>query len=134
MTWTHTLRQRWWLLPIAILAVAVAIVIRIITTPLEVSANVNNGDQAVPRTATIDLHFNQEMKPASVQHAFSITQSVPGSFKAVGPKEFQFRPTIKPNTAYHVSLKDAQNTSGRGVSSCFNLKAQPDAAHAALRV
>ena len=48
MTWTHTLRQRWWLLPIAILAVAVAIVIRIITTPLEVSANVNNGDHRPP--------------------------------------------------------------------------------------
>src|SRR5256884_7587060 len=125
MTWTQTLRQRWWLLPIAILAVAAAIVIRIITTPLEVSANVNNGDQAVPRTATIDLHFNQEMKPASVEKAFSITPSVPVSFKAVSPKEFQFRPTMKPSTAYHVSLKDAQNTSGRGVSSGFSFKTEP---------
>src|SRR5438309_7233798 len=83
MTWTQTLRQRWWLLPIAILVVAAAIVIRIITTPLEVSANVNDGDQAVPRTATIDLHFNQEMKPASVQHAFIITPSVPVSLGGV---------------------------------------------------
>ena len=121
MTWTQTLRQRWWLLPIAILVVAAAIVIRIITTPLEVSANVNDGDQAVPRTATIDLRFNQEMKVASVQHAFNITPSVPFAFKAVSPKEFQFRPTMKPSTAYHVSLKDAQNTSGRGVSSGFGL-------------
>ena len=97
MTWTQTLRQRWWLLPIAILVVAAAIVIRIITTPLEVSANVNDGDQAVPRTATIDLRFNQEMKVASVQHAFNITPSVPFAFKAVSPKEFQFRPTMKPS-------------------------------------
>src|SRR5438132_13759470 len=134
MTWTQTLRQRWWLLPIAILVVAAAIVIRIITTPLEVSANVNDGDQAVPRTATIDLHFNQEMKPASVQHAFIITPSVPVSFKAVGPKEFQFRPTMKPNTAYHVGLKDAQNTSGRGVSSGFSVKTDPAPAIAALKV
>src|SRR2546423_12957256 len=125
MTWTQTLRQRWWLLPIAILVVAAAIVIRIITTPLEVSANVNNGDQAVPRTATIDLHFNQEMKPASVEKAFSITPSVPVSFKAVSAKEFQFRPTMKPSIAYHVSLKDAQNTSGRGVSSGFSFKTEP---------
>src|SRR6267143_5732133 len=134
MTWTQTLRRRWWLLPIAILAVAAAIVIRIITTPLEVSANVNDGDQTVPRTATIDLNFNQEMKAASVQHAFSITPSVPVSFKAVDPKEFQFRPTMKPNTAYHVSLKDAQNTSGRGVSSGFSFKTEPAPAIAAVSV
>src|SRR6266566_4509345 len=134
MTWTQTLRQRWWLLPIAILAVAAAIVIRIITTPLEVSANVNNGDQAVPRTATIDLHFNQEMKPASVEKAFSITPSVPVSFKAVSPKEFQFRPTMKPSIAYHVSLKDAQNTSGRGVSSGFSFKTEPAPAVATVMV
>jgi len=134
MTWTQTLRRRWWLLPIAILAVAAAIVIRIITTPLEVSANVNDGDQAVPRTATIDLHFNQEMKPASVQHAFIISPSVAVSFKAVSPKEFQFRPTMKPNTAYHVSLKDAQNTSGRGVSSGFSFKTEPAPTIAAVVV
>ena len=134
MTWTHTLRQRWWLLPIAILVVAAAIVIRIITTPLEVSANVNNGDQAVPRTATIDLHFNQEMKPASVQRAFSITPSVPVSFKAVSPKEFQFRPAMKPSIAYHVTLRDAQNTSGRGVSSGFSFKTEPAPAVAAVLV
>jgi DUF3048 family protein/Big-like domain-containing protein len=134
MTWTQTLRQRWWLLPIAILVVAAAIVIRIITTPLEVSANVNDGDQAVPRTATIDLHFNQEMKAASVQKAFSITPSVPVTFKAVSPKEFQFRPTMKPSIAYHVSLKDAQNTSGRGVSSGFSFKTEPAPAIASVAV
>jgi len=134
MTLTHTLRERWWLAPIAILVVAAAIVIRIITTPLEVSANVNDGDQAVPRTATIDLHFNQEMKPDSVQGAFSITPSVLVSFKAVSPKEFQFRPKMKPNTAYHVSLKDAQNTSGRGVSSGFNFKTEPAPAIAGVEV
>jgi hypothetical protein len=134
MTWTQTLRERWWLAPIAILVVAAAIVIRIITTPLEVSANVNNGDQAVPRTATIDLHFNQEMKPATVEHAFSMTPSVAVSFKAVSPKEFQFRPTMKPNTAYHVTVKDAQNTSGRGVSSGFSFKTEPAPAVAAVMV
>src|SRR6266446_2574136 len=134
MTWTQTLRQRWWLLPIAVLVVGAAIVIRIITTPLEVSANVNDGDQAVPRTATIDLHFNQEMKPASVEKAFSITPSVPVAFKAVSPKEFQFRPTMKPSTAYHVSLKDAQNTSGRGVSSGFGFKTEAAPSIEAVRV
>jgi len=134
MTWTQTLRERWWLAPIAILVVAAAIVIRIITTPLEVSANVNDGDQAVPRTATIDLHFNQDMKAEAVQHAFSMTPPVMVAFKAVGPREFQFRPTMKPNTAYHVNLKDAQNTSGRGVSSGFSFKTEPEPTIAAVSV
>jgi len=125
MTWMQTLRQRWWLAPIAILLVAAAIVIRIITTPLEVNANVNDGDQAVPRTATIDLRFNQDMKSDSVQHAFSISPGVLVGFKAVSAREFQFRPKMAPNTSYHVSIKDAKNTSGRGVSSGFRFKTEP---------
>jgi len=134
MTWTQTLRERWWLAPIAILAVAAAIVIRIITTPLEVNANVNDGDQAVPRMAAIDLHFNQDMKPDSVQHAFTITPPVLVAFKAVGPKEFVFRPKMQANTAYQVTLKDAQNTSGRGVSSGFSFKTEPAPAVADVKV
>src|ERR1700738_28792 len=134
MTWTKTLRERWWLAPIAILVVAGAIGIRITTPPLEGSANVNDGDQSVPRTATIDLHFTQEMKPDSVQRAFSMTPSVMVAFKAVSAKEIQFRPTMKPNTAYHVSLKDAQNTSGRGVSSVCGFKTEPAPAIEAVTV
>ena len=134
MTLTQKLRERWWLAPIAILVVAAAIAIRIITTPLEVSANVNDGDQAVPRTATIDLHFNQDMKPDSVERAFAIAPSVLVSFKAVSPREFQFRPKMAPNTAYRVSIKDAQNTSGRGVSSGFRFKTEPAPAIAAVKV
>ena len=124
MTWTQTLRERWWLAPIAILLVAAAIVIRIITTPLEVSANVSDGEHAVPRTATIDLRFNQEMKADSVQHAFTISPPVLVAFKAVSPKEFRFMPKMAPNTSYHVTLKDAQNSSGRGVSSGFSFKTE----------
>ena len=134
MTWTKTLRERWWLAPIAILAVAAAIIIRIITTPLEVSANVSDGQQMVPRTATIDLRFNQDMKADSVQHAFSISPSVLVGFKAVTPRDFQFRPRMAPNTSYHVSLKDAQNTSGRGVSSGFSFKTEPAPTVAAVEV
>jgi hypothetical protein len=134
MTWTQTLRERWWLAPIAIAVVAAAIVIRIITTPLEVSANVSDGDQAVPRTATIDLHFNQDMKPDSVQHAFTMNPSVLVAFKAVSPREFQFRPKMAPNTSYHVSIKDAQNTSGRGVTNGFSFKTEAAPSVAAVKV
>jgi hypothetical protein len=134
MTWTQTLRERWWLAPIAILVVAAAIVIRIITTPLEVNANVNDGDQAVPRTAAIDLHFNQDMKADSVQHAFTISPAVMVAFKAVSPREFQFRPKMAANTPYHVSIKEAQNTSGRGVTSGFSFKTEPAPSVAAVKV
>jgi hypothetical protein len=134
MTWTQTIRERWWLAPIAILAVAAAIAIRIITTPLEVSANVTDGDRSVPRTATIDLRFNQDMKADSVQHAFSITPTVLVGFKAITPREFQFRPKMAPNTAYHVSLKDAANTSGRTVSSGFSFKTEPAPTVAEVKV
>src|SRR5712691_3294722 len=134
MTLTQKLRERWWLAPIAILVVAAALVIRIITTPLEVSANVNDGDQAVPRTATIDLHFNQDMKPDSVERAFGITPSVLVSFKAVSPREFQFKPRMAPSTAYRVTIKDAQNTSGRGVSSGFRFKTEPAPTITAVKV
>src|SRR2546428_14166134 len=125
MTWTKTLRERWWLAPIAILLVAAAIIIRIITTPLEVNANVNDGDQAVPRTATIDLRFNQDMKADSVQHAFGISPAVLVGFKAVSPRAFQFRPKMAPNTAYHVGVTAAQNPSGRSGSSGFSFKTKP---------
>src|SRR5919108_5710457 len=125
MTWTQTIRERWWLAPIAILVVAAAIVIRIITTPLEVSANVSDGDRSVPRTATIDLRFNQDMKSDSVQRAFSITPKVVVAFKAVSPRDFQFKPKMAANTGYHVAIDNAQNTSGRSVSSGFSFKTEP---------
>src|SRR5438093_232545 len=134
MTWTQTLRERWWLAPIAILLVVAAIIIRIITTPLEVNANVNDGDQAVPRTATIDLRFNQDMKADSVQHAFSISPAVLVGFKAVSAREYQFQPKTAPNTSYHVSIKDAKNTSGRAVSSGFRFKTEPAPAVAIVKV
>src|SRR5439155_885271 len=130
----RTLHQRWWLAPIAILVVAAAIIIRIITTPLEVNANVNDGDQAVPRTATIDLRFNQDMKADSVQQAFSISPAVLVGFKTVSAREFQFRPKMAPNTSYRVTVKDAKNTSGRGVSSSFRFKTEPAPSIAAVKV
>src|SRR2546428_4410485 len=41
---------------------------------------------------------------------------------------------MKPSTAYHVGLKDAQNTSGRGVSSGFGFKTEAAPSIAAVRV
>ncbi|HEY0492831.1 MAG TPA: DUF3048 domain-containing protein [Candidatus Dormibacteraeota bacterium] len=135
MTWTQTLRERWWLAPIAILLVAAAIVIRILTAPLEVSANVTDGEQAVPRTASIDLRFNQDMKADSVQRSFAISPKVMVGFKAISAREFRFRPAMQPSTAYHVSVKGAQSSSGRGqVQSSFSFKTEPAPAVSDVKV
>ena len=125
MTWRQTLRERWWLAPIAIALVAAVVIIRILTTPLEVSANVSDGDQTVPRTASIDLRFSQDMSGDSVQRSFTISPKVMVAFKAISAREFQFRPAMQPSTAYHVSLKGAKSSSGRGqVTSGFTFKTE----------
>lgn len=135
MTWTQTLRERWWLAPIAILLVAAAIVIRILTAPLEVSANLSDGEQSVPRTAAIDLRFNQDMNADSVKRSFTITPTAPVVEKSISAREFQFRPAMQPNTAYHVSLKGAQSASGRGqVTNAFSFKTEPAPAIADVKV
>jgi hypothetical protein len=120
----QTLRQRWWLAPLAIGLVALAVIIKIITTPLEVSASVNDGDQSVPRNAAIDLKFNQDMKPDTVRTAFAISPTVPVAFKQVSPKEFQFRPKMQPATRYQVRLDGAEATGGGHVSNTFSFKTE----------
>ncbi len=125
MSMRQTLRQRWWLAPLAIGLVALAVIIRVITTPLEVSASVNDGDQAVPRNAAIDLKFNQGMKPDSVRAAFAISPTVPVAFKQVSTKEFQFRAKMQPATRYQVHLNSAEATGGGHVSNAFSFKTEP---------
>jgi hypothetical protein len=129
------IRRRWWVAPLAIGLVAIAFVVRILTAPLEVNANVSDGDRSVPRVAAIDLRFNQDMKANSVRDAFSITPNVPVSFKAVSPTEFQFWPKMEPDTSYHVRLNGAESASGRGhVSRTFDFKTEPAPTVAAVKV
>ena len=125
MSMQQTLRRRWWLAPLAIGLVALAVIIKIITTPLEVSASVSDGDQAVPRNAAIDLKFNQDMKPDTVRSAFAISPTVPVAFKQVSIKEFQFRPKMQPATRYQVHLNSAEATGGGHVSNGFSFKTEP---------
>ncbi len=108
------IRRRWWWGAIPLVLVALAAVIRLLTMPLEVSANVADGDQAVARTATIDLKFNKDMLASSVQQAFQITPAVAVTFRQVGPREFQFSPTMQPETTYQVALSSAKEASGSG--------------------
>jgi len=124
MSMQQTLRQRWWLAPLAIGLVAAAVIIKIITTPLEVSASVSDGDQAVPRNAAIDLKFNQDMKPDTVRSAFAISPNVPVAFKQVSTKEYQFRPKMQPATRYQVRLNSAEASGGGHISNTFGFKTE----------
>jgi hypothetical protein len=129
------IRRRWWVAPIAVGLVAIAIVIRVLTAPLEVNANLSDGDRSVPRVAAIDLRFNQDMKAESVHSAFSIQPSVPVTFKAVSPTDFQFWPKMEPDTNYHVRLENAEAASGRShVSRAFSFKTEPAPTVSAVNV
>lgn len=113
---------------IPLLLVALAAVIRLLTMPLEVSANLADGDQAVARTATIDFKFNKDMLASSVEQAFQIAPAVAVTFRQVGPREFQFSPSMQPQTSYHLTLTAAREASGNGTvteSLTFRTEAAP---------
>lgn len=110
-------------IPLLVLGLAAAL--RLLTMPLEVSANVADGDQAVARTATMDFTFTKDMLPSSVQRAFGITPAVPVIFREVSRREFQFSPTMQPEAAYHVTLNAAQEASGSGtVTESLNFRTE----------
>jgi hypothetical protein len=122
----QTVRRRWWIAPLVVALIAIAVLVKIITTPLQVSASVSDGDQQVARTSAIDLKFNKDMSGASVQQAFTIAPSVAVSFKAISAREFQFLPKMAPNTRYHALLTNAHEASGGGqVSASLTFKTEP---------
>jgi hypothetical protein len=105
--------------------VGLGIGIKIITTPLQVSASVSDGAQQVARTSAIDLSFNKDMSGSSVQQAFAIQPAVPVTFRTISPREFQFWPKMTASTRYQVSLTNAHEASGGGqVSSTFTFKTE----------
>src|SRR5713226_3039703 len=127
-------RRRWWVGVIPLVLVSLAAVVRLLTMPLEVSANVADGDQAVARTASIDFTFNKDMLASSVQAGFTITPAVPVTFGAVSPHEFQFSPAMTPETAYHVVLNAAKEASGSGtVTASLNFRTEAAPTVAAVR-
>ena len=126
MSIAKTVSRRWWIAPIVIALIALGVVVKIITTPLQVSASVSDGDQQVARTAAIDLKFNKDMNAASVRQAFTIVPTVPVSFQTISAREFQFRPTMAPDTRYHAALTNAREASGGGqVNAAISFKTEP---------
>lgn len=126
MSVAQTVRRRWWIAPLVIALIAIAIAIKIITTPLQVSASVSDGDQQVARTSAIELRFNKDMDSASVRQAFTITPVVPVRFNAVSARDFEFWPKMAPATRYRATLTNAREASGGGrVSAAIAFKTEP---------
>ena len=126
MSVAQAVRRRWWIGPVVIALIAAGIVVKIITTPLQVSASVSDGDQAVARTAAIDLKFNKDMNAASVQQGFAIVPAVPVTFTTISAREFQFWPKMAPDTWYHATLTNAHEAQGGGqVNAAISFKTEP---------
>jgi len=122
----QVIRRRWWLGGVAVGLVALALVVRALTAPLEVSASVGDGDRQVPRTSAIDLRFTHDMNAASVEQALSIEPTVPLSVKARSKRQFEIRPKMQADTAYRLQLKGARAASGRGeVNYSLRFKTEP---------
>ena len=114
-----TLRRRWWVLPLVLLLVAGALVLRALMAPLAVSASVSDGDHAVVRSSSVQLTFNTDMDIASVKSGFKITPAVPYTVVVKNPRTFDFHPQLQPDTSYRVQLTGARKALGFGSTNNY---------------
>ena len=66
------LKRRWWLLPIVLLIVLLALAVRELSSPVLVNASVQDGDREVARTDGIFFTFNQDVDVDSVRNGLQI--------------------------------------------------------------
>jgi len=120
------LRRRWWLLPLALVAAILVVLVRAATAPVSVGASVPDGEQEVARTAVIDFQFNQDMNPQSVRQGIAIDPAVPFVVTAASPRHFLFEPQMQPDTTYHVRLASLRKALGFGtLSYAFTFHTEP---------
>lgn len=108
------LRRRWWVLPLVLLLVVAALVLRAMTQPLAVSASVGDGSALVVRNSAILVSFNQDMDIDSVKAGFRISPLTPADIVVRGPRSFEIRPWLQPDTTYQAAIVDARKRIGFG--------------------
>ncbi len=119
-------RRRWWLGAAAGALVAAALSVRVLTTPLQVSASVADGDRQVPFTAVIELRFTRDMDAASLVQAVGIEPSVPLSITSRGKRHFEVGAKLEADTSYQLRISGAQAASGRGqVTYAVSFRTEP---------
>ncbi len=123
---TQRLRRRWWLLPLALLAAVLVVLVRTATAPLSVGATVPDGDQQVARTTAIDFTFNQDMNEPSVRQGVSIDPAAPFTLAQINPRHFLFKPQLDEDTTYHVHLTGLRKAIGfGGLTYAFSFHTEP---------
>ncbi|HYY45853.1 MAG TPA: DUF3048 domain-containing protein [Candidatus Angelobacter sp.] len=112
-----TLRRRWWVFPLLLILVLGGFVLRAMTAPLAVNASVSDGDHAVVRTSTVLLTFNQDMDVDSVLKGIRITPLTPYDVVVSGPRRFEVKPWLQPDTTYRITITGARKAMGFGSES-----------------
>jgi len=107
-------RRRWWIFPIAVLIVAAAIALKMLGEPMTVEASVGDGHQTLVRTATIVLHFNQDVDPTSIQAGLHITPLTVATIVAHGARTVEIKPWLQPDTTYRLSVAGIRKKMGFG--------------------
>jgi len=120
------IRRRWWILPIVLVLVAAAVLLKMLTAPLTVSASVGDGSATVVRTATILLRFNQDVDAGSIEGGLRITPATIATVVARDARTFEIKPWLQPDTAYRLSLSNVHKSSGFGtVADNLSFKTEP---------
>ncbi|MDQ6711356.1 MAG: DUF3048 domain-containing protein [Candidatus Dormibacteraeota bacterium] len=112
-----TLRRRWWILPIAVLLVVGAVAVKLLSAPVSVGASVGDGSPTIVRTATIVLHFNQDVDPASVQAGIRISPLTLATVVARDRRTFEIRPWLQPDTPYRLNVSGVRKLMGFGTAT-----------------
>ena len=120
------LRRRWWLLPAILVLVIAAFALKLLTTPLTVSASVGDGAETVVRTATIVMHFSQDVDPASIEAGLRITPLTTVNVLAHDARTVEIKPWLQPDTAYKLTVSNIRKSTGLGSAAySVSFKTEP---------
>ena len=120
------IRRRWWILPIVLILASAVVVLKALTAPLTVAASVGDGSQLVVRTATVVLHFNQDVEADSVQSGVRITPLTLATVAAQDARTFEIKPWLQPDTAYQLTVSGVRKRSGFGTANySVSFKTEP---------
>jgi Protein of unknown function (DUF3048) N-terminal domain/Protein of unknown function (DUF3048) C-terminal domain/Bacterial Ig-like domain len=111
------LRRHWWVFPVVLILVAAAVAFKVLSAPLTVNASIGDGSQTVIRTATVLLHFSQDVDAASVQAGLRITPLTTATVVAHDARTIEVRPWLQPDTTYRLAVSGIHKATGFGTAA-----------------
>jgi hypothetical protein len=119
-------RRRWWILPILLILVIVAVAIKMLSAPLTVSAHAGDGSEPVIRTSSVLLRFNQDIDAASIERGLRITPATIATIVAHDARTFEIKPWLQPDTTYHLTVSNVHKSTGFGtIAYTVSFKTEP---------